>query len=43
MNTEPAQLWENTRNTITRIREQTARVIVGQDAVIELMLTALLC
>ena len=43
MNTKPAQLWQNTLNTITRIREQTARVIVGQDAVIELMLTALLC
>ncbi len=41
--TDPAQLWENTRNTIKRIREQTARVIVGQDAVVELMLTSLLC
>ncbi len=41
--TDPAQLWENTRNTVKRIREQTARVIVGQDAVVELMLTALLC
>jgi MoxR-like ATPase len=41
--TDPAQLWESTRSTVTRIREQTARVIVGQDAVVELMLTALLC
>ena len=40
---DPAQLWENTRNTVQRIREQTARVIVGQDDVVELMLAALLC
>src|SRR5829696_4738605 len=39
----PAELWEKTRNTVREIREQAARVIVGQDAVIELMLTALLC
>ena len=42
-NNDPAQLWENTRNTVQRIREQTARVIVGQEDVIELMLAALLC
>ena len=42
-NNDPAQLWENTRNTVQRIREQTARVIVGQDDVVELMLAALLC
>ena len=41
--TNPAQLWENTRNTVKKIREQTARVIVGQDDVVELMLAALLC
>ena len=40
---DPAQLWEQTRSQIQRIREQTARVIVGQDQVVELMLTALLC
>ncbi len=40
---DPAQLWENTRSTVKRIREQTARVIVGQDDVVELMLAALLC
>jgi MoxR-like ATPase len=43
MNTNPAELWESTRNTIQKIREQTARVIVGQDEVVELMLAALLC
>ena len=42
-NNDPAQLWEATRNTVQRIREQTARVIVGQDDVVELMLAALLC
>jgi MoxR-like ATPase len=41
--TEAAQLWEQTRQQVQCIREQTARVIVGQDAVVELMLTALLC
>ena len=41
--TDPAQIWEQTRQQVQRIREQTARVIVGQDAVVELMLTALLC
>ena len=41
--TNAAQLWEQTRQQVQRIREQTARVIVGQDAVVELMLTALLC
>ncbi len=41
--TDPAQFWEQTRNTVQRIREQTARVIVGQDDVVELMLAALLC
>jgi len=42
-NASAAQLWEQTRQQVQRIREQTARVIVGQDAVVELMLTALLC
>jgi MoxR-like ATPase len=41
--TDPAQVWENTRIQVKAIRDQTARVIVGQDAVVELMLTALLC
>jgi MoxR-like ATPase len=40
---DPAQLWEQTRRRVQSIREQTARVIVGQDGVVELMLTALLC
>jgi MoxR-like ATPase len=40
---DPAQLWEETRTQIKSIRDQTARVIVGQDTVVELLLTALLC
>jgi MoxR-like ATPase len=40
---DPARLWEETRQQISRIREQTARVIVGQNEVVELMLAALLC
>ncbi|MHA3772893.1 AAA family ATPase [Verrucomicrobiota bacterium sgz303538] len=43
VSSDPAQLWDQTRQQVQRIREQTARVIVGQDAVVELMLTALLC
>src|SRR3954449_6732551 len=41
--TDPAPLWAETRRQIQRSREQAARVIVGQEAVIELMLAALLC
>ena len=41
--TDPAQIWGETRETVHKIRAETARVIVGQDAVVELMLTALLC
>src|SRR5687768_18595510 len=41
--TDPAQIWAQTRETVQKIRSETARVIVGQDAVVELMLTALLC
>lgn len=38
-----AQKWESALKTVSRIREETAKVIVGQDAVVEQMLTALLC
>jgi len=40
---DPAKLWEQTRQTVQRIRQETARVIVGQEATVELMLAALLC
>src|SRR6478752_5790464 len=39
----PAEIWAHTRDQVARIRAQAARVIVGQNEVIELMLTALLC
>jgi MoxR-like ATPase len=35
--------WEHVLTQAARIREETARVIVGQNAVVEQMLTALLC
>jgi len=39
----PQPSWEHVLKQVARIREETARVIVGQDAVVEQMLTALLC
>ncbi len=39
----PAQQWEKIQHSISQIREQTAQVIVGQDAVVEEMLVSLLC
>lgn len=35
--------WQHVLDQAARIREETARVIVGQEAVVEQMLTALLC
>ena len=40
---DPAAQWEAVRDQVARIRQETARVIVGQDTVIEEMLVALLC
>ena len=37
------ETWQHVLNQAARIREETARVIVGQQAVVEQMLTALLC
>ena len=39
----PAEQWEKIQQSIADIRSQTARVIVGQDAVVEEMLVSLLC
>ena len=39
----PQPSWEHVLKQAARIREETARVIVGQNAVVEQMLTALLC
>lgn len=41
--TEPAVEWEKIQETVAEIRRQTARVIVGQEAVVEEMLVSLLC
>ncbi len=40
---DPAARWEKLQHTIATVRQETARVIVGQEAVIEQLLTSLLC
>ena len=42
-NDQPAARWEEILQTLKSIREETARVIVGQDEAVEQMLVALLC
>lgn len=42
-NNRPAEEWENIQKTVAEIRRQTARVIVGQEAIVEEMLVSLLC
>jgi len=39
----PSEQWESIQNSVAEIRKQTARVIVGQDKVVEEMLVSLLC
>ena len=39
----PAEQWEKIQQSVKDIRTQTARVIVGQDAIVEEMLVSLLC
>jgi MoxR-like ATPase len=39
----PAEQWEQLQEKITQIRSQTARVIVGQDKIVEEMLVSFLC
>ncbi|YCM44429.1 MoxR family ATPase [Verrucomicrobiaceae bacterium 227] len=39
----PAKQWEQLQDKIAQIRSQTARVIVGQDKIVEEMLVSLLC
>ena len=46
MNTEapaPAARWQEVQDRVSAIRKETARVIVGQDDIVELLLTSLLC
>ncbi len=40
---ETAQTWERIQGNIESIRKETARVIVGQEEIVELLLTSLLC
>jgi len=40
---EPAARWEEVQERTAAIRRETARVIVGQDEIVEQLLTALLC
>jgi len=42
-NLDAKQTWDHVLETAARIKTETARVIVGQEAVVEQMLTALLC
>ncbi len=40
---EPAARWEQVQDRTAAIRRETARVIVGQDEIVEQLLTSLLC
>ncbi|MFT5904615.1 MAG: MoxR-like ATPase [Cryomorphaceae bacterium] len=40
---EPAEQWQQVQDQVANIRKETARVIVGQDEVVEQMLVSLLC
>lgn len=40
---EPTEEWEKIQASVSEIRRQTARVIVGQESVVEQMLVSLLC
>ncbi|MGJ8657431.1 MAG: AAA family ATPase [Akkermansiaceae bacterium] len=39
----PAEQWQHIQTQVSNIRKETARVIVGQDQVVEQMLVSLLC
>ena len=43
MTEAPAAHWERLQDTVAKIRSETARVIVGQDEIVEQLLTSLLC
>jgi MoxR-like ATPase len=40
---EPASQWQRVQETVVRIRLETARAIVGQEEIVEQLLTSLLC
>jgi len=43
MTEAPAAHWDRLQDTVAKIRSETARVIVGQDEIVEQLLTSLLC
>jgi MoxR-like ATPase len=43
MTEQPAAQWERLQDTVSKIRSETARVIVGQDEIVEQLLTSLVC
>jgi len=43
MTETPAAQWERLQQTVANIRKETARAIVGQDEVVEQLLTSLVC
>ena len=43
MTEEPAAQWQRLQETVAKIRSETARAIVGQDEIVEQLLTSLLC
>ena len=43
MTEEPAAQWQRLQDTVAKIRSETARAIVGQDEIVEQLLTSLLC
>ncbi len=40
---DQAATWDRLQNTVKHVRSETARVIVGQDEIVEQLLTSLLC
>ncbi|MEI7953909.1 MAG: MoxR family ATPase [Verrucomicrobiota bacterium] len=43
MTEAPAAHWDRLQDTVAKIRSETGRVIVGQDEIVEQLLTSLLC
>ncbi len=43
MSEQPAARWERLQETVTQVRSETARVIVGQEEIVEQLLTSLVC
>ncbi|MEO5914143.1 MAG: AAA family ATPase [Luteolibacter sp.] len=43
MSEQAAARWDRLQETVTQVRSETARVIVGQDEIVEQLLTSLIC